>query len=84
MGRLVQLSRANSRHLEGSTGGEGRKEGRGVLKRMDGRGERKARINYRSNVPRLEQSREREKRKGKSGLYKGSLSRNVVQSDRDS
>lgn len=84
MGRLVQLSRANSRDLEGSTGGEGRKEGRGVLKRMDGRGERKACINYRSNVPRLEQSREREKGKGKSGLYKGSLSRNVVQSDRDS
>lgn len=35
MGRLVQLSRANSRDLEGSTGGEGRKEGRGVLKRME-------------------------------------------------
>lgn len=47
---------------------------------MDGRGERKARINYRSNVARLEQSRER-KKKEKGEEDQGcalSLSRNAV------
>ena len=48
---------------------------------MDGRGERKARINYRSNVARLEKSRER-KKKEKGEEDQGcalSLSRNAVQ-----
>lgn len=67
MGRLVQLSRANSRDLEGSTGGEGRKEGRGVLKRMEEEKGRRVLIIGRMFLVSNNQEKER-KRKRKIGV----------------
>lgn len=65
MGRLVQLSRANSRDLEGSTGGEGRKEGKGVLKRMEEEKGRRVLIIGRMFLVSNNQEREKKKKENR-------------------
>lgn len=65
MGRLVQLSRANSRDLEGSTGGEGRKEERGVLKRMEEEKGRRVLIIGRMFLVSNNQEREKKKKENR-------------------